>query len=355
VNVAMTNAPGAQRPVTIVGGGLAGLALGIGLRQRGVPVLIYEAGHYPRHRVCGEFLSGRGLAVLDSLLLREPINQAGATRAWTARFFFGDRALPARELPEPAWCLSRHVLDALMADHFRRLGGELRCDARWTPVAFGEGVVRATGRRARTKETGARWYGLKAHARKIELHADLEMHFAGNSYLGLCRLPGGEVNISGLFRRTGSEAPLPRNVAGRLCAESSRALSDRLRHAEWDEESFCSVGGLPFRDRIEAEPGGICIGDALAMIPPVTGNGMSMALESASLALNPVTDFAEGRVSWEAASCTVTRACRDEFGARLRRAGWLHSALFHPMTRKWLVPRLASSELLWQLLFRSTR
>jgi hypothetical protein len=93
----------------------------------------------------------------------------------------------------------------------------------------------------------------------------------------------------------------------------------------------------------------------MAAIPPVTGNGMSMALESANLALNPVAGFAEGRLSWEAASCAVARACRDEFGARLRRAGWLHTVLFHPAARKWLVPHLASSDLLWRLLFRSTR
>ena len=46
-----------MRAVTIIGGGLAGLTLGIGLRQRGVPVTISEAGDYPRHRVCGEFIS----------------------------------------------------------------------------------------------------------------------------------------------------------------------------------------------------------------------------------------------------------------------------------------------------------
>ncbi|MFZ9874958.1 MAG: NAD(P)-binding protein, partial [Candidatus Methylacidiphilales bacterium] len=48
-----------MKTVEIVGGGLAGLTLGLCLRQKGVPVDLFEAGTYPRHRVCGEYLSGR--------------------------------------------------------------------------------------------------------------------------------------------------------------------------------------------------------------------------------------------------------------------------------------------------------
>jgi len=54
------------RSVEVVGGGLAGLSLGLALRRRGVPVTVWEAGHYPRHRVCGEFITGLDRATAGS-------------------------------------------------------------------------------------------------------------------------------------------------------------------------------------------------------------------------------------------------------------------------------------------------
>jgi len=56
-----------NREITIAGGGLAGLALGISLRRHDVPVTLLEAGNYPRHRVCGEFLCGVHDETLDAL------------------------------------------------------------------------------------------------------------------------------------------------------------------------------------------------------------------------------------------------------------------------------------------------
>ena len=53
------------RPITIVGGGISGLSLGIDLQLKGLPVHLFEAGDYPRHRVCGEFLSGQGYRQLQ--------------------------------------------------------------------------------------------------------------------------------------------------------------------------------------------------------------------------------------------------------------------------------------------------
>src|SRR5438105_13624533 len=100
-----------MKPITIVGGGLAGLTLGIGLRRTGVPVTIWEAGHYPRHRVCGEFISGEGQDALSRLGLRDSLIDAGAIPARTATFFLGDLQSPIRSLPVPALCLSRFEMD----------------------------------------------------------------------------------------------------------------------------------------------------------------------------------------------------------------------------------------------------
>src|SRR5579863_2602966 len=95
-------------PVTIIGGGLAGLTLGIGLRQRGVPVTVQEAGDYPRHRVCGEFISGGGQVVLERLGLLPQFHNAGAVYARTAVFLSGAAKSPVRKLATPALCLSRY-------------------------------------------------------------------------------------------------------------------------------------------------------------------------------------------------------------------------------------------------------
>ena len=90
-----------SEPITIVGGGLAGLTLAIGLRRRNVPVTLWEAGHYPRHRVCGEFISGRGLASLARIGLLDGLRSAGAREATSAAFFTAGTSIATRPLPEP--------------------------------------------------------------------------------------------------------------------------------------------------------------------------------------------------------------------------------------------------------------
>jgi 2-polyprenyl-6-methoxyphenol hydroxylase-like FAD-dependent oxidoreductase len=360
----------ATKSITIAGGGLAGLTLGIGLRQHNVPVTLWEAGYYPRHRVCGEFISGHGLETLARLGLRERLESAGAVRANTAAFFSTTLATGPRTLPAPAICLSRFVMDQLLADEFQKLGGDLRVGQHWPAVGVHdlacpedrlkpelqpEGVVRATGRQARAEENGTRWFGLKAHARKVSLTADLEMHVSPRGYVGLCRVNGGVVNVCGLFRRRAGESDRPADRLELLRGPAGSRLRQRLVAAEFDASSFCAVAGLSLRPHRAAPRPECCIGDTITMIPPVTGNGMSMAFESAEFAIEPLAAWRRGKMSWAETQTQIARRCDAAFARRLAWAQWLQRCLLTPPLQNALVAFAAHSGWFWRTAFEKTR
>jgi flavin-dependent dehydrogenase len=346
-----------MRTVRIIGGGLAGLTLGIALRQRGVPVVINEAGHYPRHRVCGEFISGRGREVLEKLLPEAALTEVGAAEAHSAAFFAGAVAGPQRNLPVPALCISRFALDAFLARTFRRLGGELHEDQRSRELAPEAGLVLASGRRLARTVGGWRWFGLKAHVRGVALVADLEMHLSTDGYVGLCRVENGEVNVCGLFRRNSDADEPAQDWRARLGGAPGSALAAQLQGAEWVEESFCAVAGLDLRPQLskDMDDGHLRVGDALTMIPPFTGNGMSMAFESAALAVEPLVRWSRGDADWQEARFEVAQRCGAAFASRLRWAKWLHGALLTERLQPVVVRDLMRFGRLWHFLYRRTR
>jgi menaquinone-9 beta-reductase len=343
------------RPITIVGGGLAGLTLGIGLRQRNVPVTLAEAGHYPRHRVCGEFICGRGQETLERLDLHGLLEYAGAVQATTAAFFSTTRTTGPRPLPVQAICLSRFTLDAALAERFRALGGELQEGKRRDDNDGREGIVRATGRRARMEAGGAHWFGLKAHAQNVSLTADLEMHVSRRGYVGLCRVNGGMVNVCGLFRRRNGDSDRSLDRREWLRGPPNSLLHRRLAAAEFDESSFSALAGLSLQPQRAIGRADCRIGDAITMIPPITGNGMSMAFESAELAIKPLVAWSHGEIPWPETRSQIARCCDAAFERRLAWAKWLQRLLLTPPLQNAMVVLAARSDWFWRMVFEKTR
>jgi len=345
------------QPVTIIGGGLAGLTLGIGLRQQGVPVTIQEAGDYPRHRVCGEFISGGGQAVLERLGLLAAFRKAGAVYARTAMFVSHTGQSPVRQLPSLALCLSRHKMDSLLAATFQQLGGELRLRSRWTAAPSGEGIVSATGRRANATEKSARWFGVKAHvssSNPVHLQADLEMHLSPGGYVGVSRINDDQVNVCGLFKaRTNKLSPESKTEWLRGAAGSP--LRERLGAAQFEPDSFCSVAGIQLKPQRALAKRECCIGDALTMTPPVTGNGMSMAFESAEIAIGPLAAYNRGEMSWAQAQRQIAVQCDDAFSRRLAWARILQWLMVSPVIQRGFGNFLLRSDRVWEWMFAQTR
>ncbi|MDB6080223.1 MAG: hypothetical protein JWO82_3970, partial [Akkermansiaceae bacterium] len=315
-----------NRTIVIAGGGLAGLSLAAGLRLRDVPVVVHEAGSYPRHRVCGEFISGVSSGTLQALGIEAAFCDALHHR--TVTWFSAGARVHEDVLPTPALGISRHRLDERLRARVIDLGGVVREKSR-IPRAPAEGQVWAAGR----LPVKSAWLGLKAHFADLPMESDLEMHLGSNGYAGLAKIEDGQVNLCGLFRADRSlKASGSSLLLAYLRAGGNHSLADRLAAARVDEASFLGVAGFSL-GRQPAEAGICAIGDAESMIPPFTGNGMSMAFQSAECVLEPLEAWSNGGISWESTIDLVQSRLRKRFHRRLTAAGLLHPFLLRPLGR----------------------
>lgn len=324
-------------PIEIVGGGLSGLALGLALRRKGVPTTVLEAGDYPRHRVCGEFISGLGADTASNLGLHEFLADARPHRVVT--YHLRNRALRPFALPATALGISRHTLDARLAAAFQAEGGDLLTNTRADESGSPAGRVFARGRR----REGPFWVGLKVHLRNLAVARDFEVHLGERCYFGLSRVETGAINACGLF------APQEHTERGfelllaYLRTAGLTELAHRLRDGDPDPQSFCATAATLGDSRIAASDQ-VRIGDACATIPPFTGNGLAMALQGAELAVRPLLAYSSRDSSWDEAARAIASAQRARFGSRLRLAGLVHP-FFLGRWRQTFLAALVSSRL----------
>jgi flavin-dependent dehydrogenase len=93
-----------MRDLIVIGGGPAGTSAAITCARNGARVLLLERGRFPRHKVCGEFVSAESLDLLAGLLAPQdkPL-LADAIRIPRARVFSMAAFLKQRSIPpQPA-------------------------------------------------------------------------------------------------------------------------------------------------------------------------------------------------------------------------------------------------------------
>jgi flavin-dependent dehydrogenase len=85
--------------VLIAGGGVAGSIVAVMLGRRGLSVELFERGHFPREKPCGEGLMPAGVAVLDRLGLAEAV---GGAPFYSVCYHFGGQTAEG-SLPQDPW------------------------------------------------------------------------------------------------------------------------------------------------------------------------------------------------------------------------------------------------------------
>ena len=172
-----------------------------------------------------------------------------------------------------------------------------------------------------------------------------------NGYIGLCRLSRDRVNVCGLFRRR--TAVHDRNLAPIEHFTTAPSLRERLRHAEWHEDSLVAVSALPLREQIR-HGDALSVGDAFSMIPPFTGNGMSVAIESGFVAAESLVRYARKECSWPDAIRQFQSAGGKLFKRRFTLANFAQGLLNNALCQQLFV-RTADHSWLWRRVFELTR
>lgn len=309
-----------MKALTIAGGGLAGLGLAHALRRHDVPVTLHEAGRYPRHRVCGEFISGITPETLAALDISDAFHDA--RRHLDGTWHAGGKKILTFTLPAPALALSRHLLDDRLSRSLATKGGTVIESSRLERQPR-EGLVWTAGRLPKRGP----WIGLKAHYHDLDLAGGLEMHLGENGYVGLTPVEEDRVNVCGLFRldprRSGKGPGL---LLDYLRAGGNAALAGRLAAATIDENSFLGVSAFELGWQ-DGDPSLCVLGDAAGMIPPFTGNGMTMALQSAELALGPLLRWCRDETGWDETVARIRADLHRRFSRRLTAGAAMHRLL----------------------------
>jgi menaquinone-9 beta-reductase len=295
-----------QDEVLVLGGGVAGCAASIALARKGRSVTLIEREPTPRHKVCGEFLSGEALEDLHALGIE--VASLGAVPINYVRIAAARRAAEA-PLPFPAASLTRKALDtALIAAAIaagvrvkrgRRVQSLSRATANLWQATLDDGTVYeaptaflATGKHdlrghGRPKDP-LQWVAFKMYyrlsaAQTADLADASELTLYSGGYGGIQPVEDGITNFCCVVqRRYFARAGLRWEGVLAKMQQDCPHLAMRLDGAESLLDKPITITHIPYGYlRRATEDGLYCIGDQAAVIPSFTGDGISIALHTA--------------------------------------------------------------------------
>jgi flavin-dependent dehydrogenase len=298
--------------VLIIGGGLAGLTAAIHLSKLGVHVTVIEKNSYPKHKVCGEYISNEVLHYLNWLDLK--IDDLNPTKITKLEFSTASGKTIKSVLPLGGFGISRFTLDEylykkalengcrILQDNVENIvfeNNQFIVTTSNNSILESEIVIGAFGKRSNVDQKMNRdfinkksyWLAVKAHYSGDFPNDLVGLHNFKGGYCGVSKVEKDSINICYLadyetFKQFKNIDEYQNNVVSKnphlkVIFEKSNLLFEKP----------LTISQISFEKKQAVENHILMIGDTAGLIHPLCGNGMAIAIHSAKIVSELIHKF----------------------------------------------------------------
>ncbi len=303
--------------VLIIGGGLAGLTAAIHLSWQGKQVLLIEKKAYPRHKVCGEYLSNEVLPYLNSLEI-DIENDLKPVKIQNLLYSTQNAKSIEAPLNLGGMGISRYTLDNFLLNKAEENGAEILMDSVENikfendefQLKLSSGkelkasiVLGAFGKRSNLDKSLERefiqekssWLAVKGHYEDTGFPENLvALHNFEGGYCGLSKTETGAVNACYMVSYKSFKKYKNTEEFKEKVLFQNAYLKEFFKNAKPIYEKDLSIAQISFQEKSLINNHILMLGDAAGLIHPLCGNGMAMAIHSAKIATEAVLSNSHG-------------------------------------------------------------
>lgn len=362
--------------VVIIGGGLAGLTSAIHLSKSGLKVTLIEKNEFPKHKVCGEYISNEVLPYFESLGLT--ISDLKPSSISKMEFSTVKGKIISAHLPLGGFGISRYELDNYLYQKAIENGCQIVQDTAMD-IQFIENefrvftsnnleikskiVLGAFGKRSNIDQKLNRdfiqkkspWLAVKAHYSGEFFNNLVGLHNFKGGYCGVSKVENDIVNICYLadyetFKQYKNIEEFQSKV---VCKNPHLKAVFEKCVLLFDKP--LTISQISFEKKNTVENHILMIGDTGGLIHPLCGNGMAMAIHSAKIASELIIAFLDNSIrSRKELEERYTQEWNKNFRSRLATGRFLAKILRKEKLASLLMQLLAIFPFLLPIIIKKT-